>query len=74
MFRSKVKQLSEAPKLTIRNNPYKARKKWPPDLSKLHPRYQFRFERKYRRRAKLRYLPTGWVRGVKLAANGSVFC
>ena len=73
MFRSKAKQLSEAPKLTIRNNPYKARKQWPPDFSKLHPRYQFRLERRYRRRAKLRYSRPGWVRGVKLAANGSVF-
>ncbi|KAL8735259.1 MAG: hypothetical protein Q9181_002891 [Wetmoreana brouardii] len=51
-------------------NPYKARKPWPPDFSKLDPKYQFRLERRYRRRQKLKYLRPGWVKGVKLAQWG----
>ena len=62
------------PRLTIHNNPFRAKKEWPPDFSKLHPKHQFRFEKRYRRRAKLRYLPPNWVRGVKIAANSSVVC
>ena len=62
------------PRLTVRNNPFKAKKEWPPDFSKLHPKHQFRFEKRYRRRAKLRYQNPNWIRGVKIAANSSVVC
>ena len=62
------------PRLTVRNNPFKAKKEWPPDFTKLHPKHQFRFEKRYRRRAKLRYQNPKWVRGVKIAANSSVVC
>ncbi|KAL8826436.1 MAG: hypothetical protein Q9170_007404 [Blastenia crenularia] len=48
-------------------NPYKARKPWPPDFSKLDHKYQFRLERRYRRRTKLKWERPGWIRGVKLA-------
>ena len=68
MFRSTLQRMAKAPRLTVHNNPYKAQKDWPPDFSKLNPRAQFRLEKKYRRRAKLRYLPDGWVRKVKLAS------
>ena len=64
----------QLPRLTVRNNPFKAKKEWPPDFSKLHPKHQFRFEKRYRRRAKLRYQNPKWVRGVKIAANSSVVC
>ncbi|CAL8580424.1 hypothetical protein XPA_006151 [Xanthoria parietina] len=59
-----------------RFNPYKARKPWPPDFSKLDPKYQFRLERRYRRRTKLKWIRPRWVKGVKLAQwgiCGSVF-
>ena len=52
--------------LTAKNNPYKAQKTWPPDFDKVPPRIQFRFERKYRRRAKRKYNREGWNKGVKL--------
>lgn len=75
MLRASLKRLAEVgPKLTIHNNPYKAQKQWPPDFSKLHPKHQFRFERKYRRRSKLKWARPGWVKGVKLAAWGSSLC
>ncbi|KAL8678821.1 MAG: hypothetical protein Q9186_004845 [Xanthomendoza sp. 1 TL-2023] len=51
-------------------NPYKARKPWPPDFSKLDPKYQFRLERRYRRRSNLKWMPAKWVKGVKLAQWG----
>ncbi|RWA08295.1 hypothetical protein EKO27_g6813 [Xylaria grammica] len=33
--------------------PYKPKKVWPPDFSKLSEKEQFRFERRYKRRVKL---------------------
>ncbi|KAF6240688.1 hypothetical protein HO173_001360 [Letharia columbiana] len=68
-----MRRLAEAPQHTIHNNPYKAQKEWPPDFTKLHPKYQFRLERRYRRRAKLRYSRPRWTKAVKLAASGSSF-
>jgi hypothetical protein len=52
------------------NNPYKAKKEWPPDFSKLSPKHQFRFERRYRRRAKLAWARPVWTKGTKLAQWG----
>lgn len=60
--------------LTAKNNPYKAQREWPPDFKKLNHIQQFRLERRYRRRAKLRYQRPGWIRGVKLATWGSCSC
>ena len=48
------------------SNLYKARKPWPPDFSKLGPGSQFRFEKKYRRRAKLKYQRPVWMKGVAI--------
>ncbi|OQE43652.1 hypothetical protein PENCOP_c003G02046 [Penicillium coprophilum] len=36
-------------------SPYQPKRQWPPDMSKLSPKHQFRLERKYRRRAALKY-------------------
>ena len=74
MFRPTLRRLAEAPRLTLNANPYKAQKEWPPDFTKLHPKHQFRLERRYRRRAKLRYSRPRWTKAVKLAASGSSFC
>ena len=52
--------------LTAKNNPYKAKKIWPPDFEKVAPKHQFRFERKYRRRAKMKYTHEKWNDGVKI--------
>lgn len=58
----------------IFTNPYKAQRSWPPDFSKLNPKYQFRLERKYKRRAKLKWARPRWTKGVKLAQMGVISC
>ncbi|KAL7269605.1 hypothetical protein RUND412_007718 [Rhizina undulata] len=50
---------------------YKAKKPWPPDFTLLSPRHQFRLERRYRRRAKLKWARPGLQKFVKLAQAGS---
>ena len=55
-------------------NQFKPQKLWPPDFSKLNEQQQFRFERKYRRRAKLKYTRPGWNKGVKLTSWVACSC
>ena len=76
MFNISLPRLNDSPIVSVgkRNNPYFAQRPWPPDLSKLDPIEQFRFERKYRRRAKLKWQRPQWVKGVKLTAWGSCLC
>ncbi|KKK14157.1 hypothetical protein AOCH_002737 [Aspergillus ochraceoroseus] len=53
-------------------SPYKPKRQWPPDMSKLSPKHQFRLERKYRRRAALKYARPKWVKMTKLAQWASI--
>ncbi|KAL4881727.1 hypothetical protein BJY04DRAFT_188702 [Aspergillus karnatakaensis] len=62
---------SDAPE-GIYYSPYKPKRVWPPDLSKLSPKHQFRLERKYRRRAALKYARPKWVKATKLAQWGGI--
>ncbi|MCJ1372861.1 hypothetical protein MMC20_004086 [Loxospora ochrophaea] len=55
------------PPFNVRANPYRAQRRWPPDFSKMDLKHQFRLERRYRRRAKLKYARPGWTTAVKLA-------
>lgn len=55
---------------TIEMNPYKAQKAWPPNFAHLDAKHQFRLERKFRRRSKLKFVRPRWVKGVKLAQWG----
>lgn len=48
------------------NNPYRARKKWPPNFKNLHPKHQFRYEKTYRRRMKLKYARPTWTKATKI--------
>ncbi|CEO60288.1 hypothetical protein PMG11_04922 [Penicillium brasilianum] len=48
-------------------SPYKPKRQWPPDMSKLSPKHQFRLERKYRRRAALKYARPKFIKTVTLA-------
>ncbi|KAJ5168391.1 uncharacterized protein N7482_003985 [Penicillium canariense] len=48
-------------------SPYKPKRQWPPDMSKLSPKHQFRLERKYRRRAALKYARPKFIKAVTLA-------
>ncbi|KKZ62525.1 hypothetical protein EMCG_03071 [[Emmonsia] crescens] len=51
---------------TLYINPHRAKRTWPPDMSKLSSKQQFRLERKYRRRAKLKWARPTWTKWTKL--------
>ncbi|PWY87314.1 hypothetical protein BO94DRAFT_624482 [Aspergillus sclerotioniger CBS 115572] len=53
-------------------SPYKPKRQWPPDMSKLSPKHQFRLERKYRRRAALKYARPKWTKATKLVQWGCI--
>lgn len=72
--RSAVAAATKASAFNIRTNPYKAKKEWPPDFSKLSQKHQFRMERRYRRRAKLKWARPRWTKFVKLVTWGSMLC
>ncbi|KAK2746575.1 hypothetical protein FQN55_005563 [Onygenales sp. PD_40] len=58
----------------VYTNPYRAKRTWPPDMSKLSPKQQFRIERKYRRRAKLKWARPQWAKWTKLVQWGFIGC
>ena len=53
---------------------YKARHPWPPDFTLLSQKEQFRLERRYRRRAKLKWARPQLMKAVTFAQWGSVAC
>ncbi|KAL2798349.1 hypothetical protein BJX66DRAFT_44754 [Aspergillus keveii] len=53
-------------------SPYMPKRTWPPDMTKLSPKHQFRLERKYRRRAALKYARPKWTKATKLAQGGAI--
>jgi len=56
----------------VENNPYSAKKLWPPDFTRLSTKQQFRLERRYKRRSKLKFQSPGWIKSVKLAQLGTM--
>ncbi|THC92483.1 hypothetical protein EYZ11_008047 [Aspergillus tanneri] len=48
------------------------KRRWPPDMSKLSPKHQFRLERKYRRRAALKFARPKWTKATKLVQWGVI--
>lgn len=63
---------SDKPQPSLSTDPdyysaYPPKRQWPPDMSKLSPKHQFRMERKYRRRAALKYARPKFIKGVTLA-------
>lgn len=68
-----AKDVSPMPSI-VQPNRFKPQKVWPPDFSKLNEKQQFRFEHKYRRRAKLKYARPGWNKGVKLTSWVACSC
>jgi hypothetical protein len=50
----------------IATNPYRARKKWPPDFRDLDSKQQFHFEKTYRRRAALKWARPTWNKSIKI--------
>ena len=75
MFSTMVRRAAQ-PKLQydIYNLPYKAQRLWPPDFSKIPQKHQFKLERKYKRRAKLKWARPRWTKAVKIAQLSSVLC
>jgi hypothetical protein len=55
-------------------SPHKPKRQWPPDMSKLSPKHQFRLERKYRRRAALKYARPKFIKTVTLVQWGVIGC
>ncbi|EEH40687.2 hypothetical protein PAAG_02663 [Paracoccidioides lutzii Pb01] len=51
---------------TLSIYPFRAKRTWPPDMSKWSPKQQFRLERKYRRRAKLKWARPTWSKWTKI--------
>ncbi|EPQ62979.1 Bgt-3643 [Blumeria graminis f. sp. tritici] len=72
MFTTLIRRtgLEKAPFANITR--YKSKKVWPPDFSKLNAKQQFRFERKLKRRSKLKWARPRWVKGVKIAQLSSI--
>ncbi|KAI9760753.1 MAG: hypothetical protein M4579_001491 [Chaenotheca gracillima] len=60
----------QKPGFNIYTNPYKAKKPWPPDFDKISPKHQFRLERRYKRRAKLKWARPTWTKAMKLTQYG----
>lgn len=63
-----------AEKQHVYYSPYKPKRQWPPDMSKLSHKHQFRLERKFRRRAALKYARPKWVKATKLVQWGLIGC
>lgn len=57
---------------TYETNPYTCKRTWPPEFTHLSQKHQFRLERRYRRRAKLKYDRPNWKKFTKLAQWGSI--
>ncbi|OTA38914.1 hypothetical protein BTJ68_01422 [Hortaea werneckii EXF-2000] len=57
---------------TAATNPFAAKRTWPPDFSKLSKQHQFRLERRYRRRTKLKWARPNWTKAVKLTQWGTI--
>ncbi|KAL1882340.1 hypothetical protein VTK73DRAFT_1899 [Phialemonium thermophilum] len=53
-------------RLEIPYNPYKTKKVWPPDFSKLSPQEQLRFEKRFKRRVQLATARPRWNKMIKL--------
>ena len=65
---------NDDPDTLAKYNPYKPKRQWPPDMTKLSPKHQFRLERKYRRRAALKFARPKWTKGTKLVQWGTIMC
>ncbi|KAH0283353.1 hypothetical protein M436DRAFT_51032 [Aureobasidium namibiae CBS 147.97] len=71
-FQTLMRRAAALPKFDFARNPYKSKRTWPPDFTKLSQKHQFRLERRYRRRAKLKWARPTWTKFVKLATWGTI--
>lgn len=73
-FPSLLRRANALPKFDFARNPYKSKRTWPPDFTKLSQKHQFRLERRYRRRAKLKWARPTWTKFVKLSTWATISC
>ncbi|CAD0092904.1 unnamed protein product, partial [Aureobasidium mustum] len=71
-FPTLLRRAAALPKFDFARNPYKAKRTWPPDFAKLSQKHQFRLERRYRRRAKLKWARPTWTKFVKLSTWATI--
>ncbi|KAG9513675.1 hypothetical protein KCU71_g16779, partial [Aureobasidium melanogenum] len=71
-FPTLLRRAAALPKFDFARNPYKAKRTWPPDFTKLSQKHQFRLERRYRRRAKLKWARPTWTKFVKLSTWATI--
>ncbi|KAI2777562.1 hypothetical protein F4815DRAFT_448135 [Daldinia loculata] len=69
---SRLRNATATPLVEAYSSPYKPKKIWPPDFSKLSQKEQFRFERRYKRRVKLATARPRWDKLVRLTQLFSV--
>ena len=74
VFRRAEAPPPEIPKFPydITQNPYRCKRTWPPDFTQLSQKHQFRLERRYKRRTKLKWARPTWTKATKLAQWGSI--
>ncbi|KAF9737853.1 hypothetical protein PMIN06_009024 [Paraphaeosphaeria minitans] len=71
MFQLLARLLGQAPKsdlppFNFATNRFKAKKQWPPNLRVLTEKQQFRFERKFKRRLRLKSIKPQWQKWTKI--------
>ncbi|KAF1977678.1 hypothetical protein BU23DRAFT_550356 [Bimuria novae-zelandiae CBS 107.79] len=57
---------SDLPPFDFARNRFKAKKQWPPNLKELTEKQQFRFERKFKRRLRLKSIKPQWQKWTKI--------
>ncbi|KAG6118925.1 hypothetical protein E4U13_008149 [Claviceps humidiphila] len=67
-----VASVASKPALTVFDNPYTARKAWPPAVDHLNPAQQLRFEKKYKRRVYLACHSPKWNKATKIGQLVSI--
>lgn len=67
-----VASVASKPALTVFDNPYTARKAWPPAVDHLNPAQQLRFEKKYKRRVYLACHSPKWQKATKIGQLVSI--
>lgn len=68
IYRSQSRQIS------IKNNPYKVKRPWPPDYASLPQNYQLRLERRFRRRSKLKWARPRMMKVLDVVQYVSISC
>ena len=75
MFATLIRRAVEGARAPlVRGGPYKLKKVWPPDFTKLSKADQLRFEKRYKRRLRLMGARPRWNKMLKLVQLVSITC